>query len=31
MNWILVKWMSVNWICNKLGIGKVDECKLDLV
>jgi len=31
MNWVLVKWMSVNWVWYELGIGKVDECKLDLV
>jgi len=31
MNWVLVRWMSVNWICNKLGIGKVYDCKVDLV
>jgi len=31
MNWVLVKWMSVNWIWYELSIGKVDECKLDLV
>ena len=30
MNWVLVKWMSVKWIWYELGIGKVDDCKLDL-
>jgi len=31
MNWVLVKWMSVNWIWYEFSIGIVDECKLDLV